>query len=185
VYAYLALCAIFSILWIFRILRALKPIRTTSESPPQFEGAWKNWRIYSFTGHVRGTAVGISTFRLVDSRIREERNFQLGNWGVQLFDDQLVSVVWAIRKHRKEGPYFMIVNHTTGERFIRNDVVMEIAKRPSLFWTLSYFICFVIPPVWLLAIIWGILIGNQTERFKKSGVQPLVENLNQKAKKLL
>jgi hypothetical protein len=119
----------------------------------------------------------------VDPRTREERNFQLGNWGVQLFDDQLGSVAWAIRKHQKEGPYFMIVNHTTGERFIRDDVVREFAKLPSSFWTLNSIICIVIPPVWLLRIIWGILIGIQTKRFIESGVQPLVQALNQKAKK--
>jgi len=198
---YLALCLIFSILWVARILRASKSIRTTSEYPPQFEGPWKSLKIHSFTGYVRGSATRSNTittvsqssvsstisvtdsFRLVDPRNKQEQNFQLRNWDVPLWEDQLVSVAWAIRLHRNEGPIFILVNHTTGEHFLKNNVVMEIAKRPSLFWTLSFFICIFIPPVWLLAIIWGILIGIQTKRFMSSGVQPLVKALNQKAKK--
>ncbi|HEY5043029.1 MAG TPA: hypothetical protein VIK53_13615 [Verrucomicrobiae bacterium] len=207
---YLALCAIFSILWIFRILRALKPIRMTSDFPPRFEGPWKSWRIYSFTGYIRGSVTrsitsvsgsistvgntvqgGISssttvidTYRLVDPRNQQEQNFRLRNSDVQLWENQLVSVVRAIRKHQENGDYFILVNHTTGEQFIRNDVVYDIVKLHSLFWTLSFFICILIPPVWLLAIIWGILIENKTKRFMKSGIQPLVETLNQRAKKL-
>jgi hypothetical protein len=207
---YLALCLIFSILWIVRICRAFKPIRITSDFPPRFEGPWKSWKIYSFTGYIRGTVTrsitsvsgsistvgnsvqgGISssttvidTYRLVDPRNQQEQNFRLRNSDVQLWENQLVSVVRAIRKHQEYGDYFILVNHTTGEQIIRNGVVYEIVCLRSLFWTLSFFICIFIPPVWLLAIIWGILIENQKKRIMKSGIQPLIETLNQKAKKL-
>ena len=204
---YLALFLIFSFLWVVRILRAFKSIRTTSDDPPQFEGAWKSLAIYSFTGDIRGVATRsetsvvhwtrivdnkvqggttsttnvINTFRLVNRRNQQERNFELRNWDIQLWDDQLVSVAWAIRKRRTNGPYFMVVNHTTGQHFLKNSVVREIAKRPSLFWSLSFIICIVIPPVWLLGILWQILISIQTKRFIRSGVQPLIKVLNQKA----
>jgi hypothetical protein len=108
-------------------------------------------------------------------------NVELRNWDIQLWDDQLVSVAWAIRKRRTYGPYFIVVNHTTGQHFLKNAVVREIVKRPSLFWSLSFIICIVIPPVWLLGIFWQILISIQTKRFIRSGVQPLVKALNQNA----
>jgi hypothetical protein len=117
----------------------------------------------------------------VNRRNQREQNFELRNWDIQLWEDQLVSVAWAIRKGRANGAYFIVVNHTTGERFLKNSAVRQIAKRPSLFWTLSFIICIVIPPVWLLGIFWQILISIQTKRFIRSGVQPLVKALNQNA----
>jgi len=204
---YLAFFLLFSVLWVVRILRAFKPIRTTADDPPQFEGPWKNLKIHWFSGYVRGAAtrsdttvvhsvrvVGnqvqggttsttnvINTFRLVNRRNQREQNFELRNWDIQLWDDQLVSVAWAIRKGRTNGPYFIVVNHTTGQYFLENSVVRKIVKRPSLFWSLSFVICIVIPPVWLLGIFWEILISVQSKRFIRSGVQPLVKALNQNA----
>jgi hypothetical protein len=205
---YYTLCSIFSALWLVRIIRLFRPFRTTSDDPPRFEGQWKDLTINTFTGYVRGSATrshtsvtgsirpvgntvqgGISstttvtdTFRLVNPRNQQEQNFQLRNWDVQLWDDQLVSVAWAIRKHRKEGPYFIVLNHTTCEHLIKKDIVRQFAKRSSLLWTLTAITCILFPIFWLLAIVWAVAIKIKVSRFMSSGIQPLLEFLNQKAK---
>jgi len=200
-----ACIAILTLMWLIRIFRLFGPFRTTSDDPPQFEGPWKVLKIHSFTGHVRGsatrsgsihidadpqggykaTAMVINSFRLVNPRNQQEQNFQLHHWDAQLWDNQLVSVAWAIREHRKEGPCFIIVNHTTGEHFIRRDIVLKIAKQGSALWTLSALACICFFPVLLLVLIWRIIVGIKVSGFMSSGVQPLVQTLNQKAKKFL
>jgi hypothetical protein len=94
----------------------------------------------------------------------------------------LVSIAEASRGNGKWSAIIVIVNHTTGQLFFKDKDVWEIAKRGSLFWTLSFFICIIVPPVWLLGIFWGIVIQAKSSRFMSSGVQPLVKTLNQKAK---
>lgn len=200
-----AYIAILTLMWLVRIFRLFGPFRTTSDDPPQFEGPWKSLKIHSFTGHVRGsatrsgsvhidadpqggfkaTAMVINSFRLVNPRNQHEQNFQLHHWDAQLWDNQLVSVAWAIREHQKEGPCFIIVNHTTGEHFIRRDIVLKIAKQGSALWTLSALACICFFPVLLLVLIWRIIVGIKVSGFMSSGVQPLVQTLNQKAKKFL
>jgi len=132
------------ILALQRLRWSFMSIKTTSDDPPRFiKGPWKNLRIYSFTGYVRGSASrsdtsvsgsvytvgnnvqgGVSSattvtdsFRLVDTRNKQESNFRLQDYGVELWENQIASVAWAIPKGKKEGPYFAVINHTTGDRF--------------------------------------------------------------------
>ena len=207
VWTYSAVCAFFILVWLVRILRSCRSIRTTSDDPPRFEGAWRGVQLYSFTGQVSGSATrsttsisgGIKTvdgdvtgsihstttvidkFRLVNPQTRQEENFQLTNYQVQVYDDQFVSVAWAIRKGKQRGRYFLVVNHTTHQQFFGTSDIREISSRTSALW---FLIALPFPPVWLLAVLRGIIINIQVSRFQRSGVQPLVHALNQKAKSL-
>jgi hypothetical protein len=212
----IAFYLIFMIMWLVKIFRSFGSLRMTSDDPPQFRGRLKSLKVYTFTGYVRGSATrsnttvsgSISTagnrvqgnvsshttldqtFRLVDPRNQQEHNFQLRNWDVQLFENQLVSVAWANRKHRNDGPVFIVVNHTTGEHFLKKNVMLVIITKwnPSLqsVVLIRNIILFIaIPPVLLLDIFWQILIRIQAKRFISSGVQPLVKALNQKAKEFV
>jgi hypothetical protein len=187
-YDYLALCAIFTVIWLARIFQLFSmPFRTTSDDPPRFEGQWKSLKVHSFTGHVRGSgtrgdAPVTNSFRLVNSRNKREQDFKLGNWDVPLWEDQLVSVAWAIRKGQTNGPYFIVVNHTTGGQSIKEDVVLQFARQSSLLWTLISMPSVLFPPVWLLWIVRGVILDKKVSQFMSSGVQPLVQALNWKAK---
>jgi hypothetical protein len=196
--------------------RSFMSIKTTSDDPPRFEGRWKNLRIYSFTGYVRGSAsrsdtsvsgsvytVGNSvqgsvssatsvtdSFRLVDTRTREESNFRLHDYDVELWENQLVSVAWAIPKGKKEGPYIAVVNHTTGDVFFKRGDLTKIAWQGSsgcLSRCLQaiYFIPSILLAVNFIAFL-VMLAKTETQisRFKSSGIAPLVEVLNRRAKEL-
>jgi hypothetical protein len=211
----MALCLIFIITWLVWLFRAFVPIRMTSDDSPQFKGRLKSLKVYTFTGHVRGSATrsdtsvsgSISTagnrvqgsisskttvtnnFRLVDPRNKEEQNFQLLNWDVRLFENQLVSVARAIRKNRNGGPVFLVVNHSTGEYSVPNTVwwnkftildtlfvlITEIIAVPCFMYSIIIGTIIAFAPM-----IWIISVKIQVKRFS-SGVQPLVEALNRKA----
>jgi hypothetical protein len=195
------------ILWIAKVYRAFRPIRTTSDDPPRFEGHWENLTVNTFTGYVHDSATrshtsvtgsirtvgnavqgGISSkttvtdsFWLVNPRNQQERNFQVQDIGVPVFKDQLVSVAWIIQRHRTEL-VFIVVNHTSNQIGTNRVAAWNIAD-PRWKRVLSlYLITWIpFPPYWILVLFWAILINIQTRRFVRSGIEPLVEALNRKA----
>ncbi len=213
----------FSVIFFIPLLQRLRwsfmSIKTTSDDPPRFEGPWKNLRIDSFTGYVRGSAkrsdtsvsgevhtvVGMpstggnrvegsvssrttvtDSFRLVDTRNKQESNFELRDYNVQLWENQLVSVAWAVPKGKKEGPYFVVVNHSSGDRFFKRGDWWKIAQPgmngclASIYLLPSIFLAFNFIAIMVLAAA----TEAQLSRFKSSGIQPLIEVLNQRAKEL-
>jgi hypothetical protein len=202
------------ILALQRLRWSFMSIKTTSDDPPRFiKGPWRNLRIDSFTGYVRGSASrsdtsvsgsvytvgnnvqgGVSSatsvtdsFRLVDTRNKQESNFRLQDYGVELWENQIASVAWAIPKGKKEGPYFAVINHTTGDRFFKRDDLLKIVQPGGLSGWLSGI--WLIPSIFLffnfiVILVWAAATEAQISRFKSSGIDPLVEVLNQRAKEL-
>lgn len=210
--------AIFIIPLLRRLRWSLMAIKTTSDDLPRFEGRWKNLRIDSFTGYVRGSATRSDTsvsgqvhtisgmpstggnrvegsvsstttvtdsFRLVDTRTKEESNFRLQDYNVALWENQLVSVAWAFREGEKEGTYFVVVNHTTGDQFFKREDLGKILQPvggclsqsillPNIFLAFNF----------IVILILAAKAETQLSRFKRSGIQPLVKVLNQRAKEL-
>jgi len=218
--AFWAVSLIFIIPLLQRLRWSFMSIKTTSDDPPRFiKGPWKNLRIYSFTGYVRGSTTRSDTsvsgkvhtivsasstvgntvegsvsskttvtdsFRLVDTRNKQESNFQLQDYNVQLWENQLVSVAWAISKGKTEGPYFAVVNHSTGDRFFKRQDLWKIAQ-PGFGGCLASM--YIVPSIFLAFNFIALMVlaaatQAQLSRFKSSGIGPLVEVLNQRAKEL-
>jgi hypothetical protein len=139
-------------------------------------------------GGVSSTNTRIDAFRLVNPKTQREENIEMVNWGFKIWEDQLVSVAWAIREGQERGPYFIAVNHTTQEQYVMKSAVLDIAKNRSWFRILFLIASFVLFPslafVIVFFIIWRVFIGIKVSAFMKSGCEPLVQFLNRKAEVL-
>ncbi len=53
---------------------------------------------------------------LVDSN-GKEHSFQLSDFNLACREGNQLTVIWAIRKGKKEGQYIVAINHTTSQQF--------------------------------------------------------------------
>jgi hypothetical protein len=134
-------------------------------------------------GTISSKTTVTDSFRLVNPRNQQEENFAVQDYHVQLFENQLVSVAWAIPENRTSGPVFLVINHTTSNEIFTSKADLWEVFHPGFkrapFWRRLTFLTF--PLNWVLVIIWEILVDIQIKRFRQSGTQPLVEALNRKA----
>jgi hypothetical protein len=137
-------------------------------------------------GTISSKTTVTDSLRLVDPRNQREGNFTVQNYDLQLWEGQLVSVAWAIPENLTSGPVFLVVNHTaSNEIFTSRADLWEVAYpryRRLMNWGIFTWLPF--PLNWALVILWAILMNVQTKRFRQSGILPLVEALNRKAKEL-
>jgi hypothetical protein len=180
--------------------------------PPRFEGRWANRSVNWFTGYVNGSATRSDTsvsgsiqtssggtvtgnissatrvtdaFRLVNPKTQQESNFQLSGYHLQVWEHQLVSVAWVIRKGKESGPHFVVINHTTGDQFSNDRVLWRIFyPHADLAFVLMVLLCLPFPFVLLLSFAWGFAMRAEFARLMRTGIQPLREFLNQKAREL-
>jgi hypothetical protein len=79
---------------------------------------------------ITSTTVVHDQIFIVD-RDGRERALQLTGWNVPVREGNTVTAMWAIVDGEREGPYFAIINHSTGDRGLNDDVVKELARRCS------------------------------------------------------
>lgn len=53
---------------------------------------------------------------------------KLQNWDVACRDGNIVTVMWAIMEGKSEGPYFAIINHSTGSKVADRKIISNIAR---------------------------------------------------------
>lgn len=78
----------------------------------------------------------------------KERAFQLSNFNVACREGHKLSVLWAIKKGKKRGPFFRVLNHTTGESYQNKDglkrlfmphwIVIPLLVIISVWYTVNY-----------------------------------------------
>jgi hypothetical protein len=104
---------------------------------------------YSAPVSIRSTTTVHDQLFLVD-RSGTERAFQLSNFDVACRESHNVSVVWAMKKGAKEGPYILVHNHTTGDASFKNDKLRALLlPSTALYWAIT-----------LLATLLAIWISN-------------------------
>ncbi len=183
-----------------RIVTASRPFRVKAGTPLTFGRVGHKYGIHTFTGYANDVSKGSSSYTsgsissnydgyvsgsvsttvvirdqffltAADGRVQA---FQLNDFNAAVGQGHLVSVAWAIRRHRKRGPYFLVHNHTTHTSYFHTKALNTIAishpKRASL----NLFLIFFWPAA-LLLFVWGLACRVQLSRFKRKGVLPLVE----------
>lgn len=124
------------------------------------------FELYHFTGKVVGASKNVTTevHRTVgyQNQVRvhsstttnndlfliddagQEKSFQLTDFNVSCREGQILTVTWAIRKGKQQGPYFAVENKTTDQFFFKESVLFMMF-RPRFY--LIY------------VLLWGFIFG--------------------------
>jgi len=134
-----AIAALIVLAWIILgLVRESRPFGLSPQNPWRVRAGFARFDIYSASGVAQGaqkartehtniSVVGsgnpyvtsyshasvYDSFRIIPKE-GSPRDFELSNWNVSLLDGDPVSLAWMIRKGQGRGPYFLFVNHTTG-----------------------------------------------------------------------
>ena len=87
---------------------------------------------YSYQGTGGSAPVSISSTTVIHDQIflvdsqGNERALQLTDFDIACRESNNVSAMWAIIEGKDSGPYFAIVNHSTGSKFLNEKIVRSI-----------------------------------------------------------
>lgn len=136
--------------------------------------------VQSVQGSVNTTVTVTDSFFLTDQN-GQVQSFQLSGFDVHIGSGQLVSVAWVTKRFKKKGPYFFVYNHTTRQSYFHDTAIRKTltAPYPSIYMALLILMILPIPVI----VIVGLAEVFQRRQFKRSGIQPLVDELNRSAAK--
>ncbi len=138
------------------------------------------------SGTITSRTIVTNEFRLVNPENHEERNFQVRDMNISLWDDQLVSVVWANPGGESSGKYLVAFNHSTGQAFFNEtDIKLVLLERP-LGGLMMVYIIFDIWNLWqlVLMVVYARMLNSRVKAFERSGVKPLLTALGKTADRL-
>lgn len=138
------------------------------------------------SGTITSHTIVTNEFRLVNPENHEERNFQVRDMNISLWDDQLVSVAWANPGGESSGKYLVAFNHSTGQAFFNDsDVKLVLLKRP-LGGLMMVYIFFDIWNLWQLVLmaVYARMLNSRVKAFERTGVNPLLTSLSRTADRL-
>jgi hypothetical protein len=180
----------------FRIWRSLQPLKVSSSDTSRFVGVGRTCKIYTVTGRAHDVTKGsthtvteytdgtkktsASTIHdqfFVTDRDGMDHPLNLTDFNVAIAGGHIVSAAWAIRAGKKTGAYFMVVNHTTGQRYFHNEAIARITIGQR-FWLNVQALTVIFLPVFAAFIIFAATYRIQIYRFKRQGVDPLVKALD-------
>ncbi len=138
--------------------------------------------IENVSGSINTKVVVTDQFFLEDGQGNVE-SFQLTDFEAAIGTGHVVSVVWAVKRLRRSGPYFLIYDHTTRRTFFNNKVLTKTFTfpYPTLYIALLLLMIMPIPVVLFFALLseWW-----QIPRFRNVGIQPLLSALDSEASHL-
>ena len=106
---------------------------------------------------ITSTTVVHDQIFLVDDK-KQEHSFQLQDFNVACRADNIISVIWAIKKGAKTGPYIAVVNDTTGNTFFNDKALQEMFRYPLLYMLGAVLLCILLGSSMSGYFFWGILI---------------------------
>jgi hypothetical protein len=96
-----------------------KVVGQSSSTTTQVSGGGSNYA-GDRVNPVRSSTTVRNDIFLAD-RDGKEHHYSLTNFNVACREGHELSVLWAIRQGKQNGPYFLVVNHTTSEQFWSSD----------------------------------------------------------------
>jgi hypothetical protein len=87
---------------------------------------------YSYQGTGGSAPVTISSTTVIHDQLflvdkeGNERALQLTGFDLACRESNIVTAMWAITSGEERGPYFAIINHSTGEQYINKKIIKEI-----------------------------------------------------------
>jgi hypothetical protein len=106
-------------------------------------------------------------------------SFESSGFESRVGDGHVVSVAWVIRGFGKSGPYFLVYNHTTGERFFSDEAIRKrlTFPYPTVYVAALFLLVLPIP----LLLLFALAEAVQRARFKSAGVRALTDALESRA----
>jgi hypothetical protein len=191
-----------SVLWLLvnipmciRAISALVNPLQVDPSGARFLGRYRRWQVSMLTGRVAGTNTYNTTsthttydgeggrrvnvyknvhnaLLLVDAA-GQQHSLTLTNFGVEVWDGQIVTVCWAVRG--KKNILFAVLNHSTRRQFVgsRWGCIDKIAV-PRIGFATFWAIISAITLIGLIPVMaWAVTLRLQIRRFVNTGITPL------------
>jgi hypothetical protein len=138
----------------------------------------------SVTGRIRSTTTTHDQLMITDAT-GGEHAIQVNGFHLAVANNQLVSAVWAVRKGKKSGAYFLVVNHDTKGRFFKDQALDDIIINHKITGNILIIAAVLfLPFAFILTLVWAVTYRMQRSRFKKSGVNPLIKALETTAARM-
>lgn len=130
---------------------------------------------YTAPVQIRSTTIVHDQLFVVDKTGREH-SFQLQDFNVACRDGNEITVLWAIRKGKKTGPYFVVHNRTTSQTFFQEKELGKIFSYSLLYPLAAAVLCMFLwnmlpfAFLWLIApfVAWFIIRKKEISRFKNT-----------------
>lgn len=183
-------------------IRAISALVNPLEVDPsgaQFAGRYRRWQISALTGRVAGANtytttstrttytdsqyhdgydrhVNVSTsvhnkILLVDAA-GQQHSLTVTNFGVEVWDGQIVSVCWAVRG--RKNILFAVLNHSTHCEFTKRWGCIDRVAIPRVGLATFWGIVSAITVIGIIPIVaWGVTLRLQLRRFVAKGLRPL------------
>jgi hypothetical protein len=121
-------------------------------------GGGATYRGYGGTApiSISSTTVVHDQIFLIDDK-GQEHSFQLQGFNVACRADNILSVIWAIKKGAKTGPYIAVVNETTGKQFFDDKALQTMFRYPLLYLLGAMVLCVILGSMSSF-FYWGLLI---------------------------
>jgi len=150
--------------------------KTTTTTPEKIElsAQYFGSTLGGVSGKVRSRKTVLDQFFVTDAS-GNDTSIQLTNFNVAVADGHTVTAAWGIRKGKKSGKYFMVANHSTGQRFFNDDALFRIAAGHVVLGNVQTFLSIFFVAAWPFFAIYAVTYRLQLRRFRRSGVQPLID----------
>ena len=125
--------------------------------------------------NITSTTVVHDQIFLVDNS-GTEHAFQLQDFNVACRADNQLSVVWAIKEGKQNGPYILVYNHTTRSTFYNDKNLMKLFRYPGWYLMIAMVLCLIMGRAsglfyllfFLAPIVWFLLAKRQANQFKQT-----------------
>jgi len=106
-------------------------------------------------------------------------SFESSGFEARVGNGHVVSVAWVIRGFGRSGPYFLVYNHTTGERFFSDEAIRKrlTFPYPTVYVAALFLLVLPIP----ILLFFALAEALQRARFKSAGVKALADVLESRA----
>jgi hypothetical protein len=183
-------------------IRAISALMNPLEVDPsgaQFAGRYRNWQVRTVTGRVAGAKtytttstrttytdsqyhdgydrhVNVSssvhnTLLLVDAA-GQQHSLTVTNFGVEVWDGQIVSVAWAVKGSK--NILFAVLNHSTRCEFTKRWGCIDRVAIPRVGLATFWGIVSAITLIGIIPIVaWGVAVRLQLRHFVNKGLRPL------------
>lgn len=132
---------------------------------------------------------------ILQNREGDEQSFRFQDWGIACRTGNVLTVLWAIAKNRKWGPYILAYNHESRDCFMDDELPNMLSPGrvtlPVTGWRLSLLPLAAIPAVpFAFYALWAIIVGQDSALFAAGmlaspfvgfyGTRKIVRNIGQK-----
>ena len=182
-----------------RAISALVNPLAADPSGTRFAGRYRRWEIRPVTGRVAGanthtttttrttytesqygsgydrhvnTSTSVHNTLLLADAAGQQHSFTVTDFGVEVWENQIVSVCWAVRGNK--SLIFAVLNHSTRRHWVKRWHCLDKVAVPRVGFATFWAIVSCITLIGIIpALVWAVGLRRQLRRFINKGIGPV------------